>query len=839
MIKVIDIYKTLGIRREEGMDVLLFVLYSFFIGVAVYVYYIVATSLFLTDFEKSMLPIAYIAGGVLLYVLGRLNTELQKRIKFSKLASAMLIFFMASLGALLLAYQFSDSKWVTLSMFLWIRVAVYISTVTLWLPSSAVFNLQQAKRLFSLIGMGDVLASIFSSFLVGFLVGGEFMKTEGMLYICLFFLAIAFIVMMLIIRRHRGELAFTKSQEKQPLKKSDGKMLGKYFKSNYFLLVFFLGMMPIFGLYILEFIFSVEIKVQFPEKDQMTAFLGQFLFICALVELIVKVFLYRIIINTFGIISGIIILPLSLIVVFAFAAMMASVDLSYFFYILLGRFLLSSVRKSFTDTSFQILYQPLPKEESISLQGQVEVYAKPLGYVLAGILLLILVYTGIGSSVNVIYIFLVILIGWSALSLRMKVEYQNMLSSLFNFTASATKVEDAEEEPEDRDSSLGRMSLESVIEKAQSEDEVKKLEGIMLLGKSKRFLSSKYLIPHLQSRNETVRVAAIAAAGENGNPELWSHLFDNIQANQFVAETQEALTRIGEPVIPAINHFFNQSGERIDIQLVCVKVVSAIGGAKALRFLRQQLNDPTPMVRDIVYQTLAGYNYQANLNESAILVQEIRFHISFLVWLTAAQRDLFSSFYAGRLVRPELHNEYNRGILKLLNILTILSGDSRLFYIQDSISSENENTRSYLLEILNMAIPPEHQSHVIPLFEEGSLSEKVLKFRSEFPQQKLSDEDRLYDIVNKDFSRLGLTAKLAAIRELEVFPSVETSFILAANAVSPVDEMAVEALDVLFKTDQEAFERLVKTFELNKDVHRITMAEEVRTRNANSLINTV
>ncbi len=846
MLKLVDIYKTLGVRREEAADVLLFVLYSFFMGVAVYVYYIVATSLFLTDFEKSMLPLAYIGGGILLYFLGRINTELQKRVRFFRLSFAMLIFFMVSLGTLLLAYQYTGSKWVTLSMFLWIRVVVYISTVTLWIPSSAIFNLQQAKRLFSLIGMGDVLASILSSFLVGFLVGNRFMKTENMLYVCVASLMIAFCVMVLIIRRHSGQLSFKKSDEQLPLKKSEGKLLGKYFKSNYYLLVFFLGMMPIFGLFILEFIFSVEIKNQFPQKDQMSSFLGQFLFICAVVELLVKVFLYRFIINTFGIISGIIILPVSLLVVFVFAGLMASVDLSFFFYILLGRFLLSSVRKSFTDTSFQILYQPLAKEESISLQGQVEVYAKPLGYVLAGILLLILVYANIGSSVNLIYIFLVILVGWSFMALKMKFEYQNMLGNLFSFNKSPQEKEDVATDlaesiaevlvPEATPAS-GRVSFESLIERAQSDDESEKLEGIFLLGQSRRFLSFRYLIPHLQSKNDVIRIAAIRAAGENGNCELWSYLFDNFSSGLFIEETVQALVRIGEPVIPSINHLFNQSAERPDVQLLCVKVVSDIGGAKSVKFLRQQLNDPAQIVRDKVYESLAAAGYAANLNESAVLVLEIRLHIAFLVWIVAAQRDLFTSFTIGKRIRAMLMKEYNKGIIKLLNILTLLTGDRRLFFIQESISSENENTRSYLLEILNIAIPAEHKSHVIPLFEEGSLTEKVLKYRNEFPQQKLSDEDRLYDIINKDFSRVSVITKLAAIRELEAFPTEETSFILTANAVSPLPELSEAAMDMLYKTDKPAFERLYETMKWIEDSFHFTIARRIKIAGDEALIN--
>jgi AAA family ATP:ADP antiporter len=836
MKRTIDIYRTLGVRKEEGADVFLFVLFSFFMGLAVYIYYIVATSLFLTNFEKSTLPTVYIAGGVLLYLLGRLNSSLQAHVRFFRLSFALLAFFISSLVILLLGYQLGGGKWITLGMFLWIRITVYIGTVTLWIPASAIFNLQQAKRLFSLIGMGDVLASILSSFLVSLLVGGGFLKTENMLYVCVFSLAAALTVMFLIVKRHRQALSFKKTEPLEEEVAGTGKVSKRYFKNNYYLLVFLLAMMPIFGLYILEFIFSIEIKAQFPHKDQMSAFLGKFLFFCALVELIVKVYFYRFIINAFGIISGIIILPLLLLVVMALAAVTASMDLSFFFYILLGRFLLSSVRKSFTDTSFQILYQPLPKSDSVGLQGQVEVHAKPLGYVVAGFLLLGMVYFGLGNSMSVIYVFLVVLAGWLFLSFRMKAEYHNMLSGLFKFPSRQPVSEAGLPQEGHHAHTASRISFDSVIERSMSDDDAVKLEGIALLGKSKRFLSFKYLIPHLQSKDEAIRLAAIEAAGENGNPELWSILLDHLQIGLDTRETSRALVRIGEPVIPAISQFFGQSLERVDIQLICVAIVTDIGGPKAVKFLRQQLNAPSQLVRDKVFESLASMHYQANLGESAVLVQEVRLHIQFVIWLIAARHDMFKDRAVGQKVSTALAADYDQATAKVLNILALLTGDSRLFYLHGSMTSQEENTRSYLLEVLNIAIPEEHKWRVLPLFDETSWSEKLLKFRSEFPQQTLSPVERLYDILNKDFARLSVATKRAAILELEQFPSEQTSFILAACAVAPTTAVAETALEVLWKTDREKFDEVHRNMLLKHDSTGIAIAAQVMARDNHALI---
>lgn len=842
-----SLHTTFNIKKDEEQPVLLLLAYSFFSGISIYIFYIVANALFLVNYSKAMLPVAYIAGGVLLFFIGKINVSFQTKVNFTKLSVALIIFQFISVAVMLYFYETFSWKGITLIMFIWNRISVYVSNVTFWTSSSKIFNLEQAKRIFSLIATGDVVASIISYFTVNVLLSAKVLHTEELLYISLAALVVSLGIMIVIIKKYDNKLS-TKPKESdvRPVQEVEldgaaevkkGWIFSKikfakpdFFasspddspsKKNYKHLVFLLGMVPVLGVYFAEFIFSVEVKNQFPAKDQLTVFLGQFFFISAIIELLVKVFFYRFTIRTFGLISGIILLPVALILVFVFAITISSFDLSVFFFILLSRFLCISVKKSFSDTSFQILYQPLEKQESMALQNKVEIYAKPLGYISAGVILLLLVSINLGAPIYIMCAFLVILIGWAIASFRMQTEYQNMLSSLFTLpTSTINRTSPSEQNSKLNPKNLeddGRISFESIVGKSLSDNLPEVLEGLTMLGRSKRFLSFKYLLPHLQSTNTIIKKAAIIAAGENGNPELWNSLFENLCNKKYYRETRLAIIKTGDRIIPALDTYFNLSKEDVEVQLSCIEIIFTIGGDRAIRSLRQKLNDPVQCVKDKVYESLAAMGYGVNLLERANLVPEVRLHIGFTIWIIAAQRDLFSTLPVDSSLGPELVKEYNRAILKLLNVLTLLTKDNRLFVVQKSISSRNENTKSYLLEILNIAIPAEHKPQVIPLFEDISISEKILRYKNLYPQQRMSVQERLYDIINKDFSRLNVATKIAAIKQLEDYPSEETTFILSATAVSSSEILSETAMEILLVTDFKAFTALARTMIWKKD----------------------
>ncbi len=90
------IFNILNIKKGEGTIIMLPVIYSFFAGAALAFFVTSATSLFLSSFEREMLPLAFIAAGIMVWLSGLLFSRYQKRIKFTKILTGSILFLLLS-----------------------------------------------------------------------------------------------------------------------------------------------------------------------------------------------------------------------------------------------------------------------------------------------------------------------------------------------------------------------------------------------------------------------------------------------------------------------------------------------------------------------------------------------------------------------------------------------------------------------------------------------------------------------------------------------------------------------------------------------------------------------
>jgi len=409
--------KTLNIRKGEEASIRLLLIYSFFIGSAIAFFISASTSIFLTSFEREMLPYAYIAGGVIVYFLGLIYTRIQKKYDFSQLLIILIIFLLLSVLILTGSYFFSKFKIFSFMLFVWIRVFVFVNGVTFGAISTKIFDLQQGKRLFGLITTGEVVSFILGFFSIPIIL--KYTVTDNILIIPIFSLLICVFIMFVIVKKFKGQLAIriTSKSEKQKTKKK----FTDIFKNKYYFNIFLLALLPILGAVFVDYIFNAQAKSEFTDQKILTGFIGIFFGIVMIIEFLLKTFLTGRIISKYGIKIGLVLLPLSLIFSFTLASVSGTLygtAAMFFSFIMLSKLFARAFRASFHDPAFQILYQPLIPDERLAVQSKIEGGPKALGNAIAGVLLLILTMSGL-SLTQISYIFLIILIFWSSTGFTM------------------------------------------------------------------------------------------------------------------------------------------------------------------------------------------------------------------------------------------------------------------------------------------------------------------------------------------------------------------------------------------------------------------------------------
>jgi ATP:ADP antiporter, AAA family len=337
-------YKLLNIEKGEGTLVALPTIYSFFAGASLSYFVTSSTSLFLNSFERDMLSVAFIAAGVIVWLIGLVFSQIQKKIDFSKSLVIGLGFLLVSLLALVGLYIGVKSAIIIFLIYAWIRVFAYMHAVTFWGLAGRLFSIRQGKRLFGLISGGEVIASIISFFSVPFLL--KVINTEDLLIISGFTLLIAFLLFLVITRKYSGTLASNvkpkaKSESNSKVKKTS------FLQNRYYQLFFVIAFVPIFAQFFVDYIFQAQAKIEYPTKEDLTAFVGIFFGFSSIVEFILKTFISGRLMSRYGIKLGLVAFPAVMILSLIFACLFGFIygALSMFFsFIALGRLFTRAVR---------------------------------------------------------------------------------------------------------------------------------------------------------------------------------------------------------------------------------------------------------------------------------------------------------------------------------------------------------------------------------------------------------------------------------------------------------------------------------------------------------------
>lgn len=149
-----------AIRPGEGRLVNLLLCHSFFVGVSHVFLLAVSTSLFLTEYGANTLPYIYIATALANASVGFIYGWLGKRIAFINLLIFNLAFQFVVVAGFWLLFGLTTAQWPAIAFMIALELLWLLTNLEFWSLSTRIFNIQQGKRLFGVIGAGNTIASI-------------------------------------------------------------------------------------------------------------------------------------------------------------------------------------------------------------------------------------------------------------------------------------------------------------------------------------------------------------------------------------------------------------------------------------------------------------------------------------------------------------------------------------------------------------------------------------------------------------------------------------------------------------------------------------------------------
>ncbi|MCF6183240.1 MAG: hypothetical protein L3J56_01210 [Bacteroidales bacterium] len=436
---------TFGLKSEELNKFLLLFFHSFFVGLFIAFYFVQANSVFINNYGSEHLPYAYLTAGLAGYIISTLYSRLQQKIKSRNLFVSALIFMLIISLFARFSLNFIDSKYLSFFVFIWAWPFISLVGIESGGLALRLLNLVQVKRLFGMINMGGVIASI-----LGYLIIPVLSKFIGTSYNLLFISAGSLIVAVLILLKIYKKFPEQKGKEKVAKEKVDTSFK-KLIKDKYFRLIFISAIISMTAIYITDFGFLSAIKVQekilFVKEGSVASFIALVFAGLKIGELLISYFSSRILVR-YGVKLGLIVLPLSLTLIifvslisgFAFG----TVSILFLILMTLNKSFERIMRRGLDDPSFNILYQPLPGSLQLAVQSKVGVVMQ-FAIAIAGALLLGLnLVLNLGNGFSLEYypvFFLPLLIIWVFTARKLYLAYKDKLREILKELTSQRQKE--------------------------------------------------------------------------------------------------------------------------------------------------------------------------------------------------------------------------------------------------------------------------------------------------------------------------------------------------------------------------------------------------------------
>jgi len=425
----------LNIRQGESLYVSYLLLHYFFQGVGISVLFVVANTLFLSQFEIESLPLVFMSSAVVLVALGKVNDYLGHRWSVPKTLMAIAIFVAFTVFLLFIGAITIKAIWIPFVLYIWYQVVNLQIDTEFWSLSSFLFDVRQAKRLYGLISVGDVPAKLLGSLAVALLaprIGGV---TNLLIISAVSFLAGALVLRRLLVKIKPHHFAHHAEMHSHSELKGLG-VLMSFFQSNLVLALSVLYLTATIVLTLVDFSFLSGVEHKFHTQKELSDFFAIVFAIGNGIIILCKLFFSGKAIERLGVRRSLLLLPLFLILLCITMVVVRNIFpgeyiLMWFFTIMI---VFSEVfRAVLYDPLFLALFQPLPGETRHKAHSIVSGIVNPIGLGLCGLSL----YIGISlyhhvDLYKINYVLIGLLIAWIGLIFYSVRKYIDALKTAIN-----------------------------------------------------------------------------------------------------------------------------------------------------------------------------------------------------------------------------------------------------------------------------------------------------------------------------------------------------------------------------------------------------------------------
>ena len=403
------------IEEGEGPAVGLSLLLAIFLGLPRLFTLTVGAALFLERYPAEDIPWVYIAASVVLPAAGLLHLSIGRRVSFVRMQLGTLLVLAAVPAGFLLLLRSTASAWPAFALFVWCGAELHLANIVLWSTANRVFTVRQGKRLFGLVGAGEIVAAIAGGAAIPLLT--RLLGAVDLLRVSVVGSLLAFLGFAAMARVFRDRLSH--GPDRRGAAASAGRELRSALRERFLLLIFLTYALVLSAGFFVNSIFYFQVRETFSSADGLAIFLGRFAAASSLLGLAFRSLLSGRFLLRFGLVGGLVATPAALLgaaLVVLHAGRPEFSAAALFWSVVALRLLERLLMGSLGQPAYYSLYQPLSRERRARVQTAAETIAAPIVGGLTGALLLLLTKGLSLTAVGLTAAFLPVVVAWLGVS---------------------------------------------------------------------------------------------------------------------------------------------------------------------------------------------------------------------------------------------------------------------------------------------------------------------------------------------------------------------------------------------------------------------------------------
>lgn len=503
---MISAIKKSRLNSTINPQTLLFFFHNFFINVGTTLVYVSANILLLENHPEYSLPIAYIFAALAVMAAGQIYEHYEHHLALEKLSLGTMSSSLFLVLVVMVLLWAGHGVATAIAIMVGYRVIYLLINLEFWGLSAIVFDVRQSKRMFSVIGSGDMPAKALGAVLAVLIHSPSVLMI--LLTVSLLCFALAFYTQKLTFKY--TDIPNPHHARPRQSGFSDSKFVQKYFGGNRLLTALCLGTVAIAAAATwIEYHFFVNVKYKFHSQHDTIIFVGSLLTATYVISTFVKMLFSGKIVERFGVKITLYLLPLTTVLIslgLIISSYFRKDEPSLLVYYCIAYLLFELIRRTLFDPVFLVFFQPLSTKNRLKGHTLAKGLYEPLGMLLAGVLLWT-VYT----------------MEWSNISLTFDLSLLFSLAALIIFRkAYAEYVRELKSAISKRFLKSGEMAspgeaLPIIKENLKSEKKEEVINAIAWLVKNKPSSFYKNVDFLLKNPSEIVRLKTLEALVETGN----------------------------------------------------------------------------------------------------------------------------------------------------------------------------------------------------------------------------------------------------------------------------------------------------------------------------------